>query len=82
MPEGPEIRRSRDKLAQVLIDAPVTHVDAGHSAIQSHRQAFTGSTVINVESRGKAMLIHFDIGLSVYSHNQLYGLWYVRKNGE
>lgn len=82
MPEGPEIRRSRDKLLNVLIDAQVTHVDAGHPVIQAHRQALTGSTVLNVESRGKAMLIHFDIGLTVYSHNQLYGVWYVRNCGE
>ncbi len=82
MPEGPEIRRSRDKLANVLIDEKVAHVDAGHVAIQSHRHVLTGSTVLNVESRGKAMLIHFDTGLTVYSHNQLYGVWNVVKCGE
>ena len=30
-----------------------------------------------VESRGKAMLTHFEGGLTIYSHNQLYGQWAV-----
>jgi endonuclease-8 len=30
-------------------------------------------------ARGKALLIHFDTGLSIYSHNQLYGRWFVVK---
>ena len=32
-----------------------------------------------VEPRGKAMLIRFDNGLNIYSHNQLYGKWMVRR---
>ena len=32
-----------------------------------------------VETRGKAMLIHNDNDLSIYSRNQLYGRWYIRK---
>ncbi|MEA3290924.1 MAG: endonuclease VIII, partial [Pseudomonadota bacterium] len=36
----------------------------------------TGVTVREVESRGKALLVRFDNGLNIYSHNQLYGRWY------
>ncbi len=32
--------------------------------------------VESVQTFGKAMVTHFDHGLSVYSHNQLYGKWY------
>ena len=32
-----------------------------------------------METRGKALLTHFDNGHSIYSHNQLYGRWYVVK---
>ena len=35
----------------------------------------------SVEARGKAMLIRFGNGLNVYSHNQLYGRWFVKPRG-
>lgn len=37
-----------------------------------------GRAVTAVETRGKALLIHFDAPLIVYSHNQLYGRWMIR----
>jgi endonuclease-8 len=37
-------------------------------------EELVGSCVERVESRGKALLIRFDLGLSLYSHNQLYGV--------
>ena len=39
----------------------------------------TGATVTSVRSRGKAMLIGVDSGLTIYSHNQLYGRWDLRR---
>jgi len=35
-----------------------------------------GRVVTGVDTRGKAMLTRFDNGLTLYSHNQLYGRWY------
>jgi formamidopyrimidine-DNA glycosylase len=34
--------------------------------------------VESVETRGKGLLINFDNRLSICSHNQLYGRWFVR----
>ncbi|HBO12226.1 MAG TPA: endonuclease VIII, partial [Halieaceae bacterium] len=33
------------------------------------------------ETRGKALLTHFEHGWSLYSHNQLYGVWRVQRRG-
>ena len=41
----------------------------------------TGRKILNVEARGKAMLIHFSGGTTLYSHNQLFGSWGVIRNG-
>ncbi len=41
-----------------------------------------GQHVTRVETRGKALLTHFSGGLTLYSHNQLYGVWRVVKAGE
>ena len=35
-----------------------------------------------METRGKAMLTRFDNGLTLYSHNQLYGRWYTTGRGQ
>jgi endonuclease-8 len=37
---------------------------------------------MKVAPRGKAMLISFDNGLYLFSHNQLYGKWVVLKKGQ
>ncbi|RRA45928.1 endonuclease VIII [Cronobacter sakazakii] len=42
----------------------------------------TGARVERFETRGKALLTHFSCGLTLYSHNQLYGVWRVVKAGE
>ena len=41
--------------------------------------ALSGQRVEWVSSRGKALLTHFDSGLTIYSHNQLYGRWYITR---
>jgi endonuclease-8 len=40
-----------------------------------------GRRVTEVATRGKSIMTHFDNGLVIYSHNQLYGRWYVEKHG-
>ena len=38
---------------------------------------FNGFKIISVSSIGKALIINFENGYSLYSHNQLYGKWTV-----
>ena len=77
MPEGPEIRLAADRVASVLVDRPVVEVAFGLPRLRRFRKRLTGATVNAVDTRGKAMLTRFDNGLTLYSHNQLYGRWYI-----
>lgn len=79
MPEGPEIRRAADKIENAIRDQPLRRVFFAFEHLKVHEAAMAGSTVTAIETRGKAMLTHFGNGLSVYTHNQLYGRWYVSK---
>lgn len=81
MPEGPEVRREADRIAAVLVDAPLEQIEFGIPRLQPFVQALAGARVTAVETRGKAMLTHFDNELTLYSHNQLYGKWVVAKRG-
>ena len=79
MPEGPEIRLAADKIAKVLVDKPIESFFFGLPDLARWEEEFVSSYVISIETRGKALLTHFANGLTIYSHNQLYGRWDVVK---
>jgi endonuclease-8 len=76
MPEGPEIRRAADRVGAVLVGNTVEKVAFGLPALQAYEERLAGRVVTAIDTRGKAMLTRFDNGLTIYSHNQLYGRWY------
>ncbi len=78
MPEGPEIRRSADRLSAALGGRTAARVRFGLPQLKQYERELSGRVVDSVTSRGKAMLIRFRGGMTMYSHNQLYGRWYVR----
>ena len=82
MPEGPEIRRAADKVEAVLKDKTVERIQFGLQPLKRFSKALTGTRVLQLETRGKALLTHFDSGHTIYSHNQLYGVWRVVKRDE
>ncbi|TDG15953.1 endonuclease VIII [Seongchinamella unica] len=77
MPEGPEIRRAADTLADVLEGRTITSITFGLPRLRREASRLKGHKVVAIETRGKALLTHFEHGLSIYSHNQLYGVWKV-----
>lgn len=82
MPEGPEIRRAADSLEAAIKDQPLTEVWFAFPELAPYAPGLVGQRVTRVETRGKALLTHFSSGLTLYSHNQLYGVWRVVNAGE
>ena len=81
MPEGPEILRAAETVAKAVAGRVATDVFFAFDRLKSFEAELTGQRVETVTTRGKAMLTRFEGGLSVYTHNQLYGRWYVPRNG-
>ena len=81
MPEGPEIRRAADRIEAVLAGEVVEAVRFGLPRLRRHAATLRGHRVTGLETRGKALLTHFEHGWSLYSHNQLYGVWRVQRRG-
>lgn len=77
MPEGPEIRREARAIARALEGFPLARIDYRMTALADRARRLRGARIVDVASRGKAMLIAFDAGLVHFSHNQLYGEWRV-----
>ncbi|HDS1150022.1 TPA: endonuclease VIII [Pluralibacter gergoviae] len=82
MPEGPEIRRAADSLEAAIKGRPLTGAWFAFDALKPFEAQLVGQTVTAIETRGKALLTHFSGGLTLYSHNQLYGVWRVVDSGE
>ena len=82
MPEGPEIRRAADALSGVLTGVRIEAVYFGLAHLEPFACRLVGVHVDSVETRGKAMLVRFENDQTLYSHNQLYGRWYVTPRGK
>lgn len=79
MPEGPEIRIAADQLAAALVGRLAKEVWFAFEQLKKYESLLSGEEVTAVTSRGKAILTQFGNGYTIYSHNQLYGKWRVRR---
>lgn len=82
MPEGPEIRRAADALARAVVGEPLTAAYFAFPALRRHARTLPGRSIESITPHGKALLTRFDNGWTLYSHNQLYGVWKVVPAGE
>ncbi|WP_226582324.1 endonuclease VIII [Halobacillus litoralis] len=78
MPEGPEIRRAADSVEKALIGRTILDLSFAFEHLEGYENTLKGTKVERVDTKGKAMLIRLDNGFTIYSHNQLYGKWYIR----
>ena len=81
MPEGPEIRRAADRIAKILVGQVIEEAWFALPRLKRFNAEITGMRVHRIDTRGKALLIRFEQGLTLYAHNQLYGRWYLNKRG-
>jgi endonuclease-8 len=81
MPEGPEIRRAADRLAKAVVGRPLAAAWFAFPALKHHEAQLVGRRIEAIEPHGKALLTRFSGGLTLYSHNQLYGIWKVAPAG-
>ncbi len=77
MPEGPEIRRAADRLAKAVVGRPLAAAWFHFADLKQHEANLVGRRIESIEPHGKALLTRFEGGLTLYSHNQLYGIWRV-----
>jgi endonuclease-8 len=82
MPEGPEIRRAADRIERAVAGRVATAVRFLFPHLKRFEDCLQGEVVTAVQTFGKAILVQFAGGLSVYTHSQLYGRWYVVARGK
>ncbi|MGB3636082.1 MAG: endonuclease VIII [Rivularia sp. (in: cyanobacteria)] len=79
MPEGPEIKQAADKISSAVNHSPVEEIFFAFERLKPYESQLKNHRITTVDTKGKAMLIRFDNELTIYSHNQLYGKWMIRK---
>ncbi len=82
MPEGPETKRAADELALAIKGRKLKRVYFSFSELQGFSEKLVGAKILDVSSRSKAILTRFDNGMTIYSHNQLYGRWLISPTGD
>ncbi|MEM9512235.1 MAG: DNA-formamidopyrimidine glycosylase family protein, partial [Cyanobacteria bacterium P01_E01_bin.48] len=79
MPEGPEIKRAADRIAKAVARKPIEEVYFAFEHLKPYEKDLARAQITSVQPRGKALLTHFNNDLAIYTHNQLYGKWEIKR---
>jgi len=75
MPEGPEIYRVAARIRRALGDVPLAEAWFAFEHLRPWSARLEGQPLQTAETLGKALLLKFPDGTTIYTHNQLYGRW-------
>ncbi len=75
MPEGPEMYRVARRISRTLGDAPLVEVWFAFDHLKGWSGRLEAQRLATVRTLGKALLLEFADGVTIYTHNQLYGRW-------
>jgi endonuclease-8 len=75
MPEGPEMFRHARRIQRALGRRPLTEAWCAFDAVDRRLAERVGGPAPRVTTLGKALMLVFDDGARIYTHNQLYGRW-------
>lgn len=79
MPEGPEVKIAADRIAKAIANQPIKEIFFAFEHLKLYEEILAKWLITRVDTQGKGMLIRFNNGLSIYSHNQLYGKWVIKQ---
>jgi endonuclease-8 len=81
MSEGPEVKRTADKIAEAILGKSI--VDIQGKAIEHRiREKIIGSKVLSVDTYGKNIIIHFSGDIFLRNHMMMWGKWRIYKRAE
>ncbi len=76
------MRRAADELAAVLAGRTAQRTRFWLPGLRKHESSLSNRRIRSVSCLGKAVLIDFAGNNTVYTHNQLYGRWYIEQRDE
>ena len=73
MSEGPEVKRTADKLSSVLVGQTIEKVSFRKSDSQEIVKRLIGTNVKQIHTHGKNMVIEFTNGIFLRNHMMMWG---------
>ena len=67
--------RMARKISRAVGAKPLAEIWFAFDHLQPWSERLVGQPLSSVETRGKALLLRFESGTTIYTHNQLYGRW-------
>lgn len=80
MPEGDNIHIIAGQLRTIANGRPIVAAQAPEAGLRA--ETITGTRIVDVEARGKHLLIHLDDGTTLHSHLGMTGSWHRYRPGE
>ena len=81
MSEGPEVKRTADKIAEAILGKSI--MDLRSKTIKDDvKQKIIGSKVLSVDTYGKNILISFSSNIYLRNHMMMWGKWRIYKRAE
>ena len=81
MSEGPEVKRTADKIAEAILGKSI--VDLQGKTIENRlKEKIVGSKVLSVDTYGKNIIIYFSGGIFLRNHMMMWGKWRIYKRTE
>ncbi len=81
MPEGPEIHLEADQIRKAIAGSTCRFIQFYHEHLKPFEKELSDTNVKSVEAYGKGLVISFEGDTHIFSHNQLYGKWYITTAG-
>jgi endonuclease-8 len=81
MSEGPEVKRTADKIAEAILGKSIVELQ-GKTIEHRLRERIVGSKVLSVHTYGKNIIIHFSGGIFLRNHMMMWGKWRIYKRAE
>src|SRR5918997_1478922 len=75
MSEGPEVRRTADKLSSLIIGLLIDKVIFRNAEFQEVVQSLIGTHIERIETHGKNIVIQFSNGIYLRNHMMMWGKW-------
>jgi endonuclease VIII len=72
MSEGPEVKRTADKIAEAILGKSIVDLQ-GKTIEHRLREKIVGSKVLSVDTYGKNIIIHFSGGIFLRNHMMMWG---------
>ncbi|MBA3749362.1 MAG: hypothetical protein H0X03_00410 [Nitrosopumilus sp.] len=84
MSEGPEVKRTADRISEALFDKTIVNIDYRNKSkpLDKVKEQLVNSKLVSIDTYGKNIIMKFSSGIYLRNHMMMWGKWRVYKRKE